>query len=450
MTLSRVGISKRGSGWRGAGAIGILGLGLGELAAAVAGRSLIDALGRAVVDGSPRQVVDLTVQVLRGKDKPVIRIGVGTVVIAAIAGAVAIGGGIRRVPTSTRSQAALALLGVGSLATARLLLAGQRHRHRRQNHGAQPSDWWPGGYSAPDDGLGEQPNLSSLITPTDRFYVTDVNMAAPLIDARDWRLTLHGLVARPHSLSLGDLAADAEEFDAVMVCIHNPVGGGRVGNGRWLGVRLRTLLERVDPSASADTLVTRAVDGFTTSLPLDPVRTGTWNAYVVIGLNGEPLPAEHGFPARVFVPGIYGQYTGAKWLTELEFTSGPHTDYWTPRGWPHGPVWVQPQARIDTPRGATLPPHSASIVGVAWAPPHGVASVEVRADHGSWQQADLARELAPSSWRRWHANLDLAPGTHLIEARAISRSGEVQEGRRQRPFPVGASGWHSVTVRILP
>lgn len=154
------------------------------------------------------------------------------------------------------------------------------------------------------------------------------------------------------------------------------------------------------------------------------------------------------------MPGIYGQYTGAKWLTELELTAAPHTDYWSPRGWPHEPARVQPQARIDVPAvgaaavakaGRTVP-----VAGVAWAPPHGLAGVEVRADQGSWQSADLARELGPLSWRRWQAALELAPGTHTIQARAISRSGEVQDGRERQPFPLGASGWHTVAVTVSP
>jgi len=232
------------------------------------------------------------------------------------------------------------------------------------------------------------------------------------------------------------------------VCIHNPIGGDRIGNGRWLGVPLRAVLERADPSAQASMLITRAVDGFTASLPLAPLRSGEWNGYVVVGLNGEPLSAQHGYPARVFVPGIYGQYTGAKWLSELELSAGPHNDYWSPRGWPHQPAQVQPQARIDVPAHRTLSGGATTIAGVAWAPPYGVNGVEVRASDGPWQTADLADELAPASWRRWMATLDLPPGAHTIQARAISRSGDVQGGRERPPFPLGASGWHTVTIRV--
>lgn len=494
MRTGRAGGSSRRAdppGWPAAAVAGLAGLGLGEVTAAAQGRSLIDALGRVVVDTSPRGLVDLTVRLLGSKDKAAIRVSVGATVIATTVGlarlpaavrtpavvglaaataglslrrpprsplaavsAATVGGavtsiGLSRGPAGAPGAAAWAGLGAGSIATARLLLARRRRRHHQESRLAPAPGWWVGGDATPEDGLHGPPSLSPLITPVDRFYVTDVNLGAPLVDADRWRLRLTGLVARPHELSLADLAADAEEFDAVMVCIHNPVGGGRVGNGRWLGVPLAGLLERADPSARATTLVTRAVDGFTTSLPWGPVRDGGWQAYVVIGLNGEPLPARHGHPARVFVPGVYGQYSGAKWLSELELTAGPHRDYWSPRGWPQEPAWVQPQARIDVPATAARPTAGVvAVAGVAWAPPHGLLGVEVRVDGGPWRPAALAGDLGPLSWRRWRTQLELAPGAHAVQARAISRSGEVQDGRRRPSFPVGGSGWHTVDVHV--
>lgn len=478
---------RRRPGWRGAAVAGLAGLGVSEVVAAIGGSSLVDTVGRAVVDWSPRLVVDLTVEVLGSRDKAAIRIGVGaaaigtatalaglpanvrppavaalaiataglalrrpprswaTIIAAAASGAVATAIGLRRAPASLRGEAAVALVGGGGLLAARARLARRHRQHDTLNEAAGRSRQ---SAAMPDDGAKPLSGLSPLITPIGDLYVTDVNLGTPLVDPDRWRLAVTGLVARPHRLSLAELAAQADEFDAVMVCIHNPVGGHRVGNGRWLGVPLRTVLERADPSNRATTLVTRAVDGFTASLPVQPLRSGEWSGYVVIGLNGQPLPARHGFPARVFVPGIYGQYTGVKWLSELEFVAGPHADYWSPRGWPHRPAWIQPQARIDVPAAEASAGSAATVAGVAWAPPHGVGGVEVRADDGAWQQADLARELAPSSWRRWRATLDVAPGTHTIQARAISRSGEVQHGGQRPPFPLGASGWHTITIRV--
>ncbi|ONI92985.1 hypothetical protein ALI22I_00695 [Saccharothrix sp. ALI-22-I] len=472
---------------------GLVGLGVGEVVVAARGVSLVDNVGRTLVDWSPRPLVDLTVELLGSRDKTAIRIGVSAAVIATVtglaglpsrtrtpaiaalaaataslalrrpprstmatvaaatAGAAVTGVGLSRSPAGVCGDAALAVLGGGLMVAARALLARGRRQHSKLIHaanaspcaGAMPDE-------APDDGAEAPAGLAPLITPIGQFYVTDVNLGAPLVDPEGWRLSVRGLVTRPQRWSLAELVAEAEEFDAVMVCIHNPVGGHRVGNGRWRGVPLRAVLERADPSARATTLVTRAVDGFTASFPLEPLRTGEWTGYVVTGLNGEPLPARHGYPARVFVPGVYGQYTGAKWLAELELTAGPHTDYWSPRGWPLLPAWVQPHARIDVPATGAHAGRTVSVAGVAWAPPHGLAGVEVRADGGRWQVADLARELAPSSWRRWRAALDLAPGAHAVQARAISRSGEVQEGRERPPFPLGASGWHTITVRLSP
>ncbi len=372
-------------------------------------------------------------------------LGLATTTAAAAGGAVATAACLRRGPASPRGEAAVALVGGGLLVAARGLLARRRRQHGRLIEAAGQSRQ---NEAMPDDGAEPLSGLSSLITPIGEFFVTDVNLGAPLINPDTWRLGVTGLVARPRRLSLAELSAQAEEFDAVMVCIHNPVGGQRVGNGRWLGVPLRTVLERADPSARATTLVTRAVDGFTASLPVGPLRSGEWSGYVVVGLNGEPLPATHGFPARVFVPGIYGQYGGVKWLAELELVAGPHADYWSPRGWPHAPAWIQPQARIDVAAAEASAGRLATVAGVAWAPPHGVGGVEVRADNGRWQPADLACELAPSSWRRWRATLDMAPGIHTIQARAISRSGEVQDGDQRPPFPLGSGGWHTITVRV--
>ncbi len=191
--------------------------------------------------------------------------------------------------------------------------------------------------------------------------------------------------------------------------------------------------------------MTRAVDGYTISLPVEPLRSGAWPGYLVIGVNGEPLAPEHGFPARVFVPGLYGQYTGAKWLAELELTDDSHIDYWWKRGWPSDPIWVTPQARIDV---AAPGRAAANVAGVAWAPPHGVESVELRIDEGDWRPVDLGTELAPAAWRRWRTTLDLPPGEHTIQARAISRSGEIQDGTPRSPFPSGPTGFHTVTLEV--
>ncbi|MEV6388847.1 molybdopterin-dependent oxidoreductase [Nocardia xishanensis] len=473
------------SGGLGAAAVGVAALGLGETIAAAGGGSLIDTIGRGLIDTAPVPVVEATVALSGRHDKEITRLGVGAGAIAAtaalgalpprlrapaaaafgagaaalalrkptrsastVAGASAAGAvlaaGLRKRPGGLLGALAWSAVGAGLLAAARTL-----HRdHDRLRDSAIRNVGPLGGIGlVPDDGLDE-PGLSPLITTAGRFYVADVNLRPPRIDPDRWRLAVTGMVAHPLRLSLAELAADAVEFDAVMVCVHNRAGQGRAGNARWLGVPLAHLLKHAIPEPAATRLVTRAVDGYTISLPVEPLRTGELPGYLVIGMNGAPLPPEHGFPARVFVPGLYGQYTGAKWLSELELTDDSHTDYWVRRGWPTDLLWVEPHARIDTTAPGRTIAGTLTVAGVAWAPPHGVAEVELSVDDGPWRPVDLGTELAPAAWRRWRTTLELPPGAHTLRARATSRSGQVQESATRAPFPAGPTGIHTVTVQV--
>ncbi|MBL1074581.1 molybdopterin-dependent oxidoreductase [Nocardia sp. 2] len=470
----------------GAAAVGLGALGAGELIAAARGGSVLDGVGRLLTDTVPVPVVEAAVERAGEHDKETTRLGVAAGAVLASAGLAqlpdrlrgpaiaafgagaaatalrgtnrsamsALGGiaaagilraGLRRQPTGVGGGLLWAGAGAGMLAAAESLVRrdDRLHRERARRVGSMGS-----GVPTPEDGFGTEPGLSPLITQAGKFYVADVNSRAPRIDPEQWRLAIRGLVAHPLRLSLRDLAEQAVEFDAVMVCVHNRVGSGRAGNARWFGVPLTSLLDHTLPESGATRLVTRAVDGYTISLPLEPLRSGEWPGYLVIGMNGEPLPPEHGFPARVFVPGIYGQYSGAKWLAELELTDDSHVDYWWRRGWPSAPLWVRPQARIDVASTGATGSGKCTIAGVSWAPPHGVSAVEIRIDETDWLPVELGAELAPAAWRRWRTVVDLPPGEHTVQARVTSRSGEVQDGAVRPPFPLGPGGYHSVTVTV--
>ncbi|QLY33261.1 molybdopterin-dependent oxidoreductase [Nocardia huaxiensis] len=470
----------------GAAAVGLGALGAGELIAAARGGSLIDGAGRLLADTVPVPVVEAAVASAGEHDKEMARLGVvlgsaaATAGIAALperlrqpaiaafgAGAVAtalrgtnrsvasaLGGlaaagvlraGLRRTPPGLGASLLWAAAGTGLLAAAETLVRRDDRLHRERSRRVGPMG---SGVPTPEDGFGTEPGLAPLITPAGKFYVADVNSRPPRIDPDHWRLSIRGQVAHPLRLSLRDLAEQAVEFDAVMVCVHNTAGSGRAGNARWFGVPLTSLLEHAMPEQGATRLVTRAVDGYTISLPLEPLRTGEWPGYLVIGMNGEPLPPEHGFPARVFVPGIYGQYSGAKWLAELELSDDSHVDYWWKRGWPSETLWVRPQARIDVASTGGSGSGKCTIAGVAWAPPQGVAAVEIRIDETDWLPVELGAELAPAAWRRWRTVVDLPPGAHTVQARVTGRSGEVQDGAVRPPFPQGPGGFHAVTVTV--
>ena len=479
-------------GWLRGLAAGLAGLGAIEaVASASRSRSFVDAAGQLVVDLGPRPVVEHTVQLLKTADKPVIRAAVSTAVLTAggvlgraqrrpvrdalvVSAAATAGTALcrRRTaggPAGSRGRAASGLAAAGGALTALGVLAAPsatlapaaiagaaglaasltgQVRHRARQDALSVSRPLRPDHPLPlaEDGAEGWPGVSPLLTPVEDFYVTDVNMRPPLIDVRRWQLAVTGAVTTPLSLGYDELLGlGLVEFDAAMVCIHNRLGWNRLGNARWMGVPLRRLLAAAEPAASGSVLVTRAVDGWECSIPtrlLDELE-----GYVVVGMAGRALTAAHGFPARVFLPGVYGQYTGAKWLTELRLQAEPNRDYWLPRGWARGPVRVRPLSRIDAPGDrASVPAGQLTAAGVAWAPPDGLSAVHVAVDDQPWTTAELAAGLSPAAWRRWRAWITLTPGRHRLRVRCVARDGVVQDATERAPFPNGTSGYHTITV----
>jgi DMSO/TMAO reductase YedYZ molybdopterin-dependent catalytic subunit len=293
------------------------------------------------------------------------------------------------------------------------------------------------------------PGQSPLFTPVSSFYVTDVAFPPPVPDRAAWRLRIAGLVANPVVLSFDELVAlPSVEIDAALICVHNPVGGRMVGNGRWQGVPVATLLARAGMLPGADHVLAGSVDGFSGGFPLTLLH-GDWTPIVVFGLNGRPLTPDHGAPARLLVPGVYGYDASVKWLSSLEVTRFESArDYSERKGWPRKVAHVQCQARIDVPAyGASLRPGRQIVAGVAWSPPSGVTGVEIRIDGGDWLPCELAAELSPAAWRQWRVAWEAPDGWHSLEVRAHDRHG-AQYDRDRPPFPAGATGYHTVGVEV--
>jgi DMSO/TMAO reductase YedYZ molybdopterin-dependent catalytic subunit len=166
-------------------------------------------------------------------------------------------------------------------------------------------------------------------------------------------------------------------------------------------------------------------------------------------MNGSVLPREHGFPARLVVPGLYGYVSATKWVARLTATTyAEDRSYWTKRGWAEdGPIKVS--SRIDTPRGlATLDAGRLAIGGVAWAQHEGVAGVEVSIDGGPWREATLGPDAGIDYWRQWYLPWDATPGSHRLACRATGRAGTVQTAVRAGSFPDGSSGIQEVVVTV--
>ncbi|WP_280493947.1 molybdopterin-dependent oxidoreductase [Nocardia asiatica] len=293
------------------------------------------------------------------------------------------------------------------------------------------------------------PGLTPYLTPNDDFYRIDTALIVPQVSKDSWSLRIHGMVAREIRLSWADLALrPAEEHLVTLACVSNPVGGDLIGNARWLGYRVDQLLAEAGPHPDADMVLSRSADGWTAGTPLAVLTDGR-DALLAIGMNGEPLPVRHGYPARLVVPGLYGYVSATKWVTELEVTRFDRaTAYWTRRGWSAlGPI--KTGTRIDTPRARNrLQPGRIAIAGVAWAQHRGVRAVEVQIDNGPWQQARLSEELSIDTWRQWVFDWDAASGPHTIRARATDATGETQTAERRDVIPDGATGHPSVTVQV--
>lgn len=291
------------------------------------------------------------------------------------------------------------------------------------------------------------PGLTPHLVPNDDFYRIDIALFSPRLNVDDWKLRVRGLVDAPFELTYRELLAmPLVERRVTLACVSNPVGGEYVGNATWLGVRVADVLERAGVRAGADAVQSRGADGITIGTPLAALTDGR-DALLAIGMNGKPLPVDHGFPVRMVVPGLYGYVSATKWLTELEVTRfADFTAYWTQRGWaPQGPV--KTGCRIDLP-GDSVKAGEVTVAGVAWAQHRGIGKVEVRVDDGPWQTAELAVEDSIDTWRQWRWTWPASRGTHRLQARATDLAGATQTGRVADVAPDGATGYPTLEVRV--
>jgi DMSO/TMAO reductase YedYZ molybdopterin-dependent catalytic subunit len=288
---------------------------------------------------------------------------------------------------------------------------------------------------------------TTWLTPNDQFYRIDTALQVPQVSTSDFTLRIHGMVDREITLTYDQLRGRRLlQAPITMACVSNDVGGNLISNAMFLGVPLRDLLAEAGVKAGANQIASTSVDGFTTGTPVAACTDGR-NAMLALGMNGQPLPVEHGFPVRMVVPGLYGYVSGCKWITDIELTTfDAFQPYWEQRGWAQqGPV--KTQSRIDVPQAqAAVTAGRVTVAGTAWAQHRGIARVEVRADSGPWQTAELAADASIDTWRMWRTVLDLGRGDHTLEVRATDATGATQPSMTSPTIPDGATGWHTVTV----
>ncbi len=473
-------------------------VGTTEFVAVLTGlRSPLDDAVRISVDRSPALVVETTVRVLGVADKPVARASALAVIALASTGAacrgrraaaaapvlgaaagllaarrrppldpvplqaVALGAGAAAgVAAALARPRVAALLALGGAAG---LLASLRSRGgaQRKARAEALSERLIADVALPPplDGAEHWPGAAPLHTPLNAMYVTDVNMRPPRIDRATWRLTVDGAVGEPCELSDSDLLTlGTVELDATLVCIHSRPGWHRLAHQRFTGVPFARVLAAAGGALpGAVDLQETAVDGYTMRRPI----TVPDDALVVLGIGGRRLAPEHGAPARLLVPGFYGQYAGVKWLRRLTVLNHEGSFYWASRGWPAEPREVRPMSRIDAVGGTPVPVRadlrsyhvvmpvtagSVAVVGTAWAPVRGVDRVQVRVDEGPWHDAELAGETSPRSWRRWRCDVAVRAGARRLQVRCAERATGWQNPSPRSPHPLDATGLHQVLI----
>ncbi len=287
--------------------------------------------------------------------------------------------------------------------------------------------------------------VTSWDTNAGDFYRIDTAIVPPAIEPTSWSLRIHGMVDKELTITYADLLArEVTEAWVTLNCVSNPVGGQLIGNAWWSGVRLADLLAEVGVSGEADAVLQTSDDGWTCGTPLAAL-TDDRDAMLAVGMNGEPLPVEHGFPVRTLVPGLYGYVSACKWVVDLEVTRFDKISaYWTERGWAElGPVKMS--SRIDVPRGDDeIGAGETRVGGVAWSQHTGIKAVEVSLDGGAWRAAELGSTETIDSWAQWSTSLTVEKGEHTLRVRATDNDGLVQTGAVADVLPDGATGWHEV------
>jgi DMSO/TMAO reductase YedYZ molybdopterin-dependent catalytic subunit len=301
---------------------------------------------------------------------------------------------------------------------------------------------------APDPAVDALPGITPRITTNENHYVVDTTLVKPRVLIDEWRLDIKGLVQSPFSLTYDQLLdLDAVEQIHTLECISNYVGGNLISTALWTGVPLRDLLDRAQVKTGAYDVAFTSVDGYTDSIPIaKAMEDRTLVAYL---MNGKTVPQDHGYPARMLVPNIYGM-KNVKWIRTIEVVNYDFIGYWQQQGWSDS-ANINTNARIDLPgrnarwTGGTIP-----VAGIAFAGARGISKVELSSDGGkSWGQATLEAAMGPLSWRRW--SYDWTPngaGTTKLIVRATDGSGNAETPVARNPYPDGSTGYDSVEVTV--
>ncbi len=309
----------------------------------------------------------------------------------------------------------------------------------------------------------EEPKLAAFVasevTLTDRFYRIDTDIITPSVDVNNWKLKVKGLVNNPLELTYESLrSVSAVEEYATLECVSNKIGDDLISTALWRGIPLKSILEKAQVKPEATYVVFRCYDGYDVGIPLE--RGLSEETILAYEMNGIPLPAEHGFPLRAVVPGLYGMMN-PKWITEIELVNQVYEGFWQRQGWSnnaeyqtHSTIAVPGQALesrfLDLGPPKVVVGDKVSLAGIAFAGDRGISKVEVSMDGGkSWETASIKEAISKNTWVLWVFEWNPpAKGRYSIMVRATDKTGKLQTAEPQKAFPSGATGYHAVDMTV--
>jgi DMSO/TMAO reductase YedYZ molybdopterin-dependent catalytic subunit len=300
----------------------------------------------------------------------------------------------------------------------------------------------------PDPAVDSLPGITPRITPNEDHYVVDTTLVKPRVDVASWQLDIKGEVESPFSLTYDQLLdLDAVEQVHTLECISNYVGGDLISTAVWTGVPLKDLLDRARVKSTAYDVAFTSVDGYTDSIPIaKAMEDRTLVAYL---MNGKTVPQEHGYPARMLVPNIYGM-KNVKWIRTIEVVNYDFLGYWQQQGWSDSAV-INTNSRVDVPgRNVRWTGGEIVIGGIAFAGSRGIAKVEISSDSGkTWNLTTLETPPGALSWRRWTYRWT-PPGTgpFKLAVRSTDGAGNTETPVNRDPYPNGSTGYDTIDVNV--
>ena len=297
-----------------------------------------------------------------------------------------------------------------------------------------------------NDRVKPAPGTRPEYTPLDKHYKVFIRSMPTYINGSGWKLPITGLVSNPVVLTLKDIKNNYKSYNvyATISCISNRLGGNLIGTTQWTGVRMQDVLRYVKPLPGARYVYIKSGDGFYETVDIELIMKEP-RIMLCYSWDGKDLPADHGYPLRIWIPDLYGMKQ-PKWITEMNITDKYKKGYWVERDW-DSTAQVKITSAIDTVAvkdaynsgGKRLVP----VGGIAYSGARGISKVEVRIDGGKWRKASLRSPLSDTTWVIWRYDWPFTEGKHLFEVRCTDKAGRIQAAGVQPSHPSGATGIHS-------